>query len=287
MAKRLSSLFSLSRDDKDHVETPQSYTTPSSQFPPSPSYLPTPTSHKLHKHRFTASSDIDFNENALPPLEPPPFLSESGVPRPPSSNRSGPDSRPASRNSSPHSLNENRSRPQTPSLMIPHNSTGSPARPATPNSAKISKKKTWGPGRSDKQKPEDGQGSQRAWIAGLREHIPYHLTPLLTGDKVGHAPRNPTTVTDFVNRCLTSGMNVVTPSSTSIHHLQVVVLVSRCSLPCWLTPMLWSPCEHSLRHLQSPVMPTCLRSRLYFLKCPWSQNIFVHRLSRVPRIGHP
>lgn len=187
MAKRLSSLFSLSRDDKDPVETPQSYTTPSSQYPPSPNYLPTPTAHKLHKHRFTASSDFDFNDNALPPLEPPPLLSDSGIPRPPSSNRSGPDSRPASRNSSPHSRDGNRSRPQTPSLMIPHSSTGSPARPATPNSAKISKKKTWVSGRSDKQRPEDGQGAPRAWIAGLREHIPFDLTPLLIGDRVGHA----------------------------------------------------------------------------------------------------
>jgi len=188
MAKRLSSLFSLSRDDKDPVETPQSYTTPASHYPPSPPYghIPTAAAHKLHKHRFTASSDFDFNDNDLPPLEPPPLLSDSGIPRPPSSNRSGPDSRPASRNSS-HSRDGNRSRPQTPSLMIPHSSTGSPARPGTPNSAKLSKKKTWVPGRSDKQRLEDGQGAPRAWIAGLREHIPYDLTPLLTGDRVRQA----------------------------------------------------------------------------------------------------
>ena len=183
MAKRLSSIFSLSRDDKDHSEAPQSGTAGSPQYALSPNYIPTPTSHKLHKHRFTASSELDFS-NDLPPLEPPPLLSGSGAARPPSSHRSGPDSRSASRNASPHSRDESRSRPQTPNLLIPPGSTGSPARPATPTSARTARKKTWGIGKPDKHGSQDGQGAQRAWIAGLREHIPYDMTPLLTGERV-------------------------------------------------------------------------------------------------------
>jgi hypothetical protein len=53
----------------------------------------------------------------------------------------------------------------------------------TPTSGRI-KKKSWLPAKHDKQKPEDGQGGAKAWIAGLREHVPYDITPLLKGERV-------------------------------------------------------------------------------------------------------
>lgn len=181
MAKRISSFFSLSRD-ADHPPAD----TPSSTNSNSPHVAPQPTTHKLHKHRFTSSSQNDLNDG-LPPLAPPPLLTESGAVRPPSSHRSGPDSRPASRNSSPHSQPHSRnasgSRPQTPSLLIPPVTAGSPGLPATPPS-KITKKKSWLPGKADKHKFEDGPTTSKAWIAGLREFVAYDPTPLILGARV-------------------------------------------------------------------------------------------------------
>ena len=186
MSKRLSSLFSLSRDS-DHrpSEPPPSATATSPHIAPqSPN---TATGHKLHKHRFNSSSQTDLNDH-LPPLAPPPLLTESGAVRPPSSQRSGPDSRPTSRNSSSHSQSHSReasrSRPQTPNLLIPPGATGSPGHPATPSSARVTKKKSWLPGKQDKHKFEDGPGSSKAWIAGLREFVACDLTPLLRGERV-------------------------------------------------------------------------------------------------------
>ena len=183
MAKRLSSLFSLSRDDKDHPDTPLS---PPPANPQSPSYPAPPTSHKLHKHRVTASSELDLH-NDLPPLAPPPLLSESGVVRPSSSHLSGQDSRPDSRTGSPKSQVQSRegsrSRPQTPNLLIPPGTTGSPARPGTPTSAKITKKKSWLPAKSDRHRFDDGH-PHKAWIAGLKEFVAYDQNPLLKGEKV-------------------------------------------------------------------------------------------------------
>jgi len=183
MAKRLSSFFSLSRDDKDHADGPQS---PPPLNPQSPNYPVTPTFHKLHKHRATASSELDLQSD-LPPLAPPPFLSESGVVRPPSSQFSGQDSRPGSRTGSPQSQVQSRegsrSRPQTPSLLIPPGAAVSPARPGTPTSTKITKKKSWHPGKPEKHKFDDGH-TPKAWIAGLKEYVAYDLNPLLRGERV-------------------------------------------------------------------------------------------------------
>ncbi|EHY57180.1 hypothetical protein HRR80_003405 [Exophiala dermatitidis] len=179
MAKRLSSLFSLSRDDKQHSEVVEPDSIHHAQ---SPTYVAATTSHKLSKHRVT-SSTIDLTAGASS-LAPPPLLSEPGFVRPPSSHRSGSESRPGSRTSSAHSYEGSRSRPQTPTLLIPSSTTASPARPTTPSSAKLSKKKSWIPTRHDRHKGDDGQGPHKAWIAGLREHVPYDLGPLLRGDKV-------------------------------------------------------------------------------------------------------
>ncbi|OAP64199.1 hypothetical protein AYL99_00171 [Fonsecaea erecta] len=187
MAKRLSSLFSHARDPTDSI-TPDPPTAVAASAP----HIPPQSaghaiSHKLHKHRITSSSEIDLNAG-LPPLTPPPLLSASGAVRPPSSHQSASGSTSASRNSSPHSLvrsrEASRSRPQTPNLLIPPGTAGSPGHPATPPSAKVAKKKSWLHGKSDKHRFDDGPGASKAWIAGLREHVAYDLTPLLKGERV-------------------------------------------------------------------------------------------------------
>ncbi|KAJ9605857.1 hypothetical protein H2200_009706 [Cladophialophora chaetospira] len=175
MAKRLSALFSSSRDSDNHHPTP----TPPSAGTSSPHYVPQ-SPNRLHKHQLASSSQIDLNDG-LTPLAPPPLLSE-GPFRPPSSHRSGTDSRPGSRNSS---RDGSRSRPQTPNLLIPPGFTGSPGLPATPPSGRIVKKRSWLPGKQqDKHKFEDGPASSDAWIAAIKEHIPYGLGPLLKGERV-------------------------------------------------------------------------------------------------------
>ncbi|EXJ61705.1 hypothetical protein A1O7_02134 [Cladophialophora yegresii CBS 114405] len=181
MSKRLSSLFTLSRDSDQHSQRQHPEATPSTTASSPPIAPQSP--HKLHKSRFTSSSQIDLNDG-LPPLAPPPRLTESGSVRPPSSHRSGPDSRPTSRNSSIHSRDGSRSRPQTPNLLIPPGNTHSPGLPATSPVAKITKKKSWLPGKSDKHKFEDGSTSSKAWIAGIRDHMPYDLAPLSKGERV-------------------------------------------------------------------------------------------------------
>ena len=62
--------------------------------------------------------------------------------------------------------------------------TTSPGLPPTSPSAKITKKKSWLPGKSDKHKFEDGSRSRKAWIAGIPEHVAYDVNPLVSGSKV-------------------------------------------------------------------------------------------------------
>lgn len=112
------------------------------------------------------------------PLAPPPLLTGDGYVRPPSSAGSGYGSRPGSRAASPQSAGS-RSRPTTPSIM----QSGSDSRPQTPNSAKLNKRKSWLPGTKDKGKFDEKKNSQ-AWIAGLRDHVAYDITPLLSGERV-------------------------------------------------------------------------------------------------------
>lgn len=179
MAKRLSSLFSLSRDTSgtnDNSQFPQNTNIP----PEQPSIQPT-----LPRLQETSLPNVGFHQ-ATPitpptPLAPPPLLTGDGLVRPPSSAGSGYGSRPGSRAASPQS-NGSRSRPTTPSIM-----TGSDSRPQTPTSAKLNKRKSWMPGSKDKGKYEDKKYSQ-AWIAGLRDHIAYDLTPLLSGERVCMLP---------------------------------------------------------------------------------------------------
>ena len=186
MSKRLSSLFGLSKDKETGSAGAGNYTNsrPVSAAP-SPSASPT-SSHRLQKQRLTSTSDLNLNASSIPTLEPPPTFREtaSGItPRP--------SSRPATRNGTLDYASDresSRSRPQTPvRLQVPGSIAASaPSSPASPaGQGKLSKKKATLPGgRLDKTRFDDGESHQRAWIAGLKEHIPYDLTPLLTGDKV-------------------------------------------------------------------------------------------------------
>ena len=170
MSKRLSAIFSLSKDvhgtDQKHAPLPKSMSNPSLAIPAS--------GGKLHKSTspVSAAPRTTYPEPTLPitPLAPPPLLTGDGMFRPPSSAGSG--SRPPSQGSV-------RSRPQTPTFAITPVDGNSPARPSTPGSATRLKKHTWGKSSKGKNVPQS-----QAWIAGLPDHIPYDLTPLLKGERV-------------------------------------------------------------------------------------------------------
>lgn len=179
MAKRLSSLFSLSKDDNnstDHRSIPKSATTPALAPPAKVGRLhkntpSLPTSQSLQTF---PDSDPTLPQLPVTPLQPPPLLTGDGMIRPPSSAGSG--SRPPSQSSV-------RSRPQTPTFAITP-VEGSPIRPTTPGSAtKLNKKSSWLPGKSPKS-AKDGKKHSQAWIAGLPDHVPYDLHALLHGERV-------------------------------------------------------------------------------------------------------
>jgi hypothetical protein len=174
MSKRLSALFSLSKDDHG---TDQKHS-PLSKSVSNPSLAIPATGGKLHKSTspVTAAPRATYPEPTLPitPLAPPPLVTGDGMFRPPSSAGSG--SRPPSQASV-------RSRPQTPTFAITPVEANSPVLPPTPGSAGRLKKHTWG----KSSKSRSGTHSQ-AWIAGLPDHIPYDLTPLLKGERVSTDP---------------------------------------------------------------------------------------------------
>jgi hypothetical protein len=136
--------------------------------------------HKLHKSNHSLGSN-------LPPLDtmaglslvPPPPLSADGLPR--SSSATGQLS---AYSSGQASREGSRSRPTTPVMLTPHDNR-SPSRPQTPTSAKASKRRSWLPGKAEKNAVGQERNEPQAWIAGLREHIPYSLLPLINGEKVG------------------------------------------------------------------------------------------------------
>ena len=171
MAKRLSSLFSLSKDDSG--PPPQADVHAHSR---DSSLAQSPTAGRLQKHISNPSADMNPPSTLQPltPLAPPPLLQDGF--RPPSSAGSG--SQPGSRADSPQSLP--RSRPQTPTIVVPGAEAHSPI---TPTSGKLNKRKSWLPGKSDKQKAEERKNA-KAWIAGLRDFVNYDVTPLLAGDRV-------------------------------------------------------------------------------------------------------
>lgn len=199
MSKRLSSFFG--KKDKSEESSPGSATRSRSRhdslaFTGSPGASPTrpqqrrlvSTSELSQKQRLTSTSELSLNSQSTPSLQPPPTFREtaSGI-------SSKPPSRPVSRAGSYEyasaSRESSRSRPQTPTpnlLALPGQVLSPPPRsPASPGSAKLSKKKGYFPGaKNDKHPFEDGESQQKAWIAGLKEHIPYDLTALLCGGRV-------------------------------------------------------------------------------------------------------
>ncbi|ETN43063.1 uncharacterized protein HMPREF1541_02221 [Cyphellophora europaea CBS 101466] len=176
MSKRLSSIFSMSKDD--HGRDPMQHS-PLPRNTSSPALVPPPVPGKLHKAATSQTpNQTTFPEPTLPvtPLAPPPLLTGDGMVRPPSAAGSG--SRPGSQASV-------RSRPQTPTFTITP-VEGSPIGPTTPTStSKLSKRSSWLPGgKSPTAKTKGGAKHSQAWIAGLPDHVPYDLTPLVKGERV-------------------------------------------------------------------------------------------------------
>lgn len=253
MAKRLSSLFSLSREDKSRPEISPSAKPPAAPLSQSITQTNTSLPNKLHKNYVDNSSRLESNV-LFPQLDPPPLLSESGLFIPPSSQRSGPDSGLSSRASSPYSFTPvqsrdgSRSRPQTPIPSVPLGAANAPGQPATPTSAKV-KKRSWIPGKHDRHEVTD-EKHQKAWIAGLEKCVGYDLTPLVEGERVTIiAPKEYSMLNDI--RYLTFGMIREILMSTSTHSLQDEAHVSRSTLCSWPTPRFSSICVVSPLHSPS------------------------------------
>ncbi|RMZ92090.1 hypothetical protein DV736_g648, partial [Chaetothyriales sp. CBS 134916] len=180
MARRLSAIFSLSKDDTDagsDHSLAQKLSNSQLNQPAQPS----------RQHNKTQSSSSETGSQATATLAPPPLFMDNSLVRPPSSH--GSSSRPQSRGSSAQS-GDRRSRPQTPTTLIsdaaqsPSQSPAwSPSGPTTPASAKPIKRRSRFLTKGDKSSNENGQRS-RAWIVGLKDHVPYDLKPLLQGEPV-------------------------------------------------------------------------------------------------------
>jgi hypothetical protein len=196
-AKKLSSLFSAgtSRDDSDSIashsstssrlrrasqDIPTAGPAPNTSLPKSASlsnFSGLRTNNSLGSHDQMLPP---INTGPLSPLVPPPTLVSHGPPKAASSHgsvQSRPNSRAGSRDGS-------RSRPSTPTIMAPPGSASSPiSRPqAALREHKIAK-------RQSRQPKKPGQEAEelvepKAWIAGLREHIPYDMSPVFRGEKV-------------------------------------------------------------------------------------------------------
>jgi hypothetical protein len=141
-----------------------------------------PTGQNLTKNRVPSLSRFDPPplDIAFQTLSPPPLAIASGVAR--GHNRDGSNSIPNSKMETPQTSREgSRSRPQTPSMLVP---PGGSSRPSTPDSATSGKRRSWLPGKSPKSVLDQNHSEPNAWIAGLRAHVAYDLKPLLDGNKV-------------------------------------------------------------------------------------------------------
>jgi hypothetical protein len=141
--------------------------------PESPgSTLQSTSKHKLHKSNPSAGHSVPTSDTtAAMPLVPPPLITADGLSRPQSAYSSGHTSREGSR-----------SRPTTPNMLTPYDNLSS-SRPQTPTSAKASKRRSWFSSKSEKGPVGQERHESQAWIAGLKEHIPYNLAPLISGEK--------------------------------------------------------------------------------------------------------
>jgi len=139
-----------------------------------------PTGQNLTKNRVPSLSRFDPPplDAAFQTLSLPPLAIASGVAQ--GHNRDGSNSIP--KIESPQTSREgSRSRPQTPSMLVP---PGGSSRPSTPDSATSGKRRSWLPGKSPKSASDQNHSEPNAWIAGLRAHVAYDLKPLLDGNKV-------------------------------------------------------------------------------------------------------
>jgi hypothetical protein len=187
--KRLTSLFTLSKSQSTSNLSQSSGDSHSRDRDSSQERAGrTQPQQRLLKVRVTSDGSDPPPIALFQDIEPPQFPSTRHASNPPSSFGSRPGSRPGSRVGSPiHSRDGSRSRPQTPVLLQPGALPHSPSRSGTPNSATFKKRHSWMPGsgsRSDKGHIEQMTNEPKAWIAGLQEHIPYDITPLLNGTRV-------------------------------------------------------------------------------------------------------
>jgi len=185
MSKRLSSFFGHKKEKSE--ESAPGSATRSRRDSRAVSPVASPTG-RLQKQRLTSASDLSLSLSTqeIPPLQPPPTFREtaSGISNKPSSR---PVSRTGTNDYAPSSRESSRSRPQTPNLLTIPGQAVSPApySPVSPGSARLSKKKGFIPGgKNEKHRFGDGESEQKAWIAGLKEHIPYDLTALLCGGRI-------------------------------------------------------------------------------------------------------
>ncbi len=221
-AKRIPSLFSSGnpRDDSDSIFSQSSTSSshlrrPSQDLPPAGpgSDAPLPKSASipnLYGHRANPSLNSHgpmpppTSTALLSPLAPPPTLVSYGAPKPASSHgsaRSRRSSRAGSREGS-------RSRPSTPTTMAPPGMANSPmARTqVTPKESKALKRHSWLPKRSGQEAEDAGGYEPKAWIAGLKEHIPYDLSPVFRGERVWPKPASPSQLTNLACRYQNCGM---------------------------------------------------------------------------------
>ena len=128
----------------------------------------------------------------LSPLAPPPALVNYGPPRP----ASGHDSISSRQSSRPASREASRSRPSTPNTMAAPGTANSPSARTqiTPRDSKISKRHSWLPKRPGQREDDVESHEPKAWIAGLREHVPYDMTPVLSGGRVCTRHPSPSTL---------------------------------------------------------------------------------------------
>jgi hypothetical protein len=183
--RRLSSIFSLSKSHSTSNLSASSGDSHPHDRDSSQERAGRLQQQKPHKLRITSDGSSPPPESILKGLDPPHFPGTRSASNPPSSY----GSRPGSRVGSPmmDSRDGSRSRPQTPVYSAPGLIAQSPSRPGTPSSAKPNKRRSWMPGSSGKSEVapiESVQYEPNAWIAGLREHIPYDLMPLLNGTRV-------------------------------------------------------------------------------------------------------